>query len=307
MPSSTIWPQGAAHIEGAFCPIEEAKISVLDWGLTRSDCTYDVAHVWKGQFFRLDDHIARFREGMRRLRLAVEMSDDELRAVLNECVARTGLQDAYVSMTCTRGRPDPGSRDLRTCRNAFYCFAIPFVWIVPPGQQELGGASLMISDVPRIAPESVDPTVKNYHWLDMTMALWSATEHDAQLVLLRDQQGGIAEGPGYNVFVHVNGGWITPSDGILKGITRQTVIELCRNAGATLGEGALTSADVLGADEVFVSSTAGGIMPVTIVNGNSVGDGSPGPVTTALRNRYWEMHADSRWSTPVDYSQPPAN
>jgi branched-chain amino acid aminotransferase len=239
---------------------------------------------------------------MSRLRLAVDLSDGELRALLHECVRRTGLQNAYVSMTCTRGRPAPGSRDIRTCRNTFYCFAIPFVWIVPPEQQELGGASLMISEVPRIAPESVDPTVKNYHWLDMTMALWTANDNDAHLVLLRDQRGGIAEGPGYNVFVYANRRWTTPDEGTLKGITRRTAIELCQSGGATVLEGELSASDVIDAEEIFVSSTAGGIMPVTVVNGKSVGDGSPGPLTTELRNRYWEMHTDPRYSTPVDYA-----
>ncbi len=88
-----------------------------------------------------------------------------------------------------------GSRDLRTARCTFYCYAVPFVWIATPGQQGTG-ASLWISQVTRIPPRSVDPLVKNYHWLDMEVAQLDAYGHGAQLVVLRDDSGAITEGPG---------------------------------------------------------------------------------------------------------------
>ena len=298
------WSSGAAYVDGAHCPIEDAKISVLDWGLTRSDCTYDVVHVWNGRFFRLDDHLDRFRAGMRRLRLDPDLAADELESILHECVRRSGLRDAYVSMTCTRGRPAPGSRDPRTCRNTLYCYAIPFVWIVSP-QEQATGARLWISDVERIPAESVDPRIKNYHWLDMTTALLQAVDEGAELVLLRDQRGRITEGPGYNVFVLRSGRWLTPSSGTLRGITRRTVLELCAMLDMAAEEGDVSVDDVVGADEVLVTSTAGGIMPVTMVNGSPVGPGEPGPHTIELRERYWAMHDDQAWSTPIDYGLQP--
>src|SRR3954462_9411737 len=119
---------GCAYIDGAFCPISEAKISILDMGMTRSDCTYDVVGVWDGRFFRLNDHLDRFLNSVARLRLDIGISREELESVLHECVSRAGLQRSYVSMTCTRGRPAVGSRDLRTCRNNLYCFAVPYIW-----------------------------------------------------------------------------------------------------------------------------------------------------------------------------------
>ena len=144
------------------------------------------------------------------------MSRDELEAVLHECVSRAGLQRAYVSMTCTRGRPAAGSRDLRTCRNNLYCFAVPYIWVSPEEQQKTG-ASMWISEIPRIPPESVDPSVKNYHWLDLDMAQFDAYDHDAQMVVLRDLSGAITEGPGYNIFAFVDGRWLTPATGTLHG------------------------------------------------------------------------------------------
>ena len=125
-------------------------------------------------------------------------------------------------MTCTRGRTGAGSRDLRTARSTFYCFAVPFVWISTPEQQATG-ASMWISEVTRIPPQSVDPAVKNYHWLDLDVALLEAYDHDAQLVVLRDLSGAITEGPGFNVFAYVDGRWLTTGSGTLEGITRRSV------------------------------------------------------------------------------------
>jgi branched-chain amino acid aminotransferase len=292
------WAAGAAFVDGTFCPIGEAKISVLDLGVTRGDCTYDVAGVWNGRFFRLDAHLDRFMNSLAHLRLDIGRSRDQLEDLLHDCVTRAGLQNAFVSMTCTRGRPAPGSRDLRTCTNNFYCFAIPYVWIVSEEQQATG-TSMWISDIPRIPPESVDPSVKNYHWLDMDMAQLRAYDNGAQLVVLGGANGVITEGPGYNVFALIDGHWLTPVAGTLQGVTRRTVIELCAQTGRPAEEGVLTAEQLLGADEIFACSTAGGIMPVTTINGTAIGDGAVGPHTASLRATYWQRHDDPLWTTPV--------
>ena len=219
---------------------------------------------------------------------------------MHGCVRHTGLREAYVSMICTRGRLAAGSRDLRTARCTFYCFAVPFVWISTPGQQATG-ASLWISEVTRIPPHSVDPLVKNYHWLDMEVAQLDAYDHGAQLVVLRDLSGAVTEGPGFNVFAHVDGRWLTPAAGTLAGITRRSVIELASEAGELVEEGRLSADDLRRAAEVLITSTAGGIMPVTVIDGQPVGTGAPGPRTMLLRDRYWARHQVPRFSTPVRY------
>jgi branched-chain amino acid aminotransferase len=297
------WAAGAAYIDGRYCPVEDAKISVLDLGVTHSDCTYDVVHVWRGRFYRLDAHLDRFGASLARLRLDAGHDRAEMEAILNGCVRRAGLREAYVSMTCTRGRTAPGGRDLRTARSTFYCFAVPFAWISSPDQQ-VTGASLWISDVTRIPPQSIDPAVKNYHWLDMSMAQLDAYDHGAQLVVLRDLSGAITEGPGFNVFAHVDGRWLTPASGTLQGITRRSVLELASEAGQQAEQGRLSAGDLRRAAEVLVSSTAGGIMPVTVIDGEPVGAGVPGPLTAQLRDRYWRRHEDPLYSTPVRYDEP---
>ncbi len=303
MSEPPLWAAGAAWIDGRYRPIEDAKISVLDLGVTRSDCTYDVVHAWQGRFYRLDAHLDRFTASMARLRLDPGYDRATIEAIVHGCVRHAGLRDAYVSMTCTRGRMPPGSRDLRTARNMLYCYAVPFIWISRPDQQE-AGASMRISQVTRIPPQSVDPSVKNYHWLDLDLALLDAYDHDADLVVLRDLSGAITEGPGYNVFAHLDGQWLTPGCGTLAGITRRSLIELTREAGQQVNEGRLTAEDLLSADEVLVTSTAGGIMPVTVIDGELIGTGAPGPLTLQLRDLYWASHQDPRYSTPIRYAEP---
>jgi len=294
------WPAGAAWIDGGYCPIGDAKISVLDLGVTRSDCTYDVVHVWRGRFYRLDAHLDRFAASLARLRLDPGHDRAEIESILHGCVRRSGLRDAYVSMTCTRGRMLPGSRDLRTARSTFYCYAVPFVWISSPDQQATG-ARMRISEVTRIPPQSVDPAVKNYHWLDMDLALLDAYDHGAEIVVLRDLSGAITEGPGFNVFAYVDGRWLTPGSGTLQGITRRSVIELAAEDGQAVEQGRLTASELSSAQEVLVTSTAGGIMPVTVIDGRPVGTGSPGPMATRLRDHYWARHEDPQYSAPVRY------
>jgi len=161
------YAHGAAFVDGRYVPVGEARVPILDWGFVRSDATYDVAHVWRGSFFRLEDHLDRFERGVARLHMHLPYDRGEIREILSECVRLGGLRDAYAEIICTRGVPPPGSRDPRECENRFYAFVVPFVWIADPEKQAVG-LHAVISDRERIRPESVDPTVKNYHWLDLT-------------------------------------------------------------------------------------------------------------------------------------------
>jgi branched-chain amino acid aminotransferase len=291
---------GVAYLDGRFVPLREARVPILDWGFLRSDATYDVAHVWQGCFFRLNDHLARFERGIARLRMTLPLSLPEVRDALFQCVRLSGFKDAYVEMICTRGVPPPGSRDPRQCQNAFFAFAAPFVWIAGPEKQKIG-LSLRISDVRRIPVESVDPTVKNYHWSDLTKGLFDAFDHGDETVVLTDGAGRIVEGPGFNIFAVIDGELATPASGALEGITRRTVIELATRAGKKVREGEIEGDALRRAQEIFATSTAGGIMPITRVDGSPVGDGQPGPMTLDLSRKYWLAHADPEFCDSVDY------
>lgn len=287
-------------MDGEYVPVGEARVPILDWGFLRSDATYDVAHVWRGRFFRLEDHLDRFERGMAKLHMSLPLGRAEIREVLIECTRLSGLRDAYAETICTRGVPPPGSRDPRECRNRFYAFVVPFVWIATP-EKQASGLHAVVADRERIPPGSVDPTVKNYHWLDLTGGLYEAYERGGETVILTDGRGNVVEGPGFNVFV-VSGGVIaTPASGVLEGITRRTAIELAAEHGFPVEEREVPADEVRGADEVFLTSTAGGILPVTRVDGRPVGDGIPGPNTLRLREAYWALHGDPAYVTPVPY------
>ena len=294
------YAEGAAFVEGRFVPVAEARVPILDWGFLRSDATYDVAHVWRGSFFRLEDHLDRFERGVERLHMSPPYSRAEIRNILIGCVRLGGLRDAYAEIICTRGVPPPGSRDPRDCENNFFAFAVPFVWIADPEKQERG-LHATISRVQRIQPGAVDPTVKNYHWLDLELGLYEAYERGGETVILVDPEDNVVEGPGFNVFAVRDGEVSTPSRGVLEGITRRTVVELAAEHGLPLEQRAVPAEEVRRADEVFLTSTAGGVIPVTTVDGEPVGDGAPGPLTLLLREAYWNLHEDPRFATPIRY------
>jgi branched-chain amino acid aminotransferase len=296
------WAAGCAWIDGEYVPIAAARIPILDAGFVRSDLTYDVVGVWDGSFFRLPDHMARLAAGLDRIRLTCPVSPEEIQRILFELVRRSGLRDAYVETIVTRGVPAPGERDPRKWAPRFYAYAIPYVWIVRPEQQELGTQAVIARTTIRIPPDSVDPRVKNFHWGDLVRGLFEAYDRGAWLPILTDGNGNVTEGPGFNVFALVEGRLLTPEEGVLEGITRRTVIELAQEAGVPMTVGRLPVNTLEQASEVFFTSTAGGVMPVTTLDGEPVGDGRPGPLTTEIRQRYWDLHRDPRYTLPVGYA-----
>jgi branched-chain amino acid aminotransferase len=294
---------GCAYVDGEFVAPEDAKISIFDWGFLHSDATYDVAHVWQGKFFRLGDHLGRFEASCAALRLDPGIGRERMREVMHECVRRAGLRDAYVELLCTRGRPAPGSRDPRTCTNRFMAFAIPFVWIADPDKQRRG-IDLIVGTPQRIPAGSVDPRIKNYHWLDFVMGLFEAYERGGETVVLTDGAGHVAEGPGFNVFAVFGRTIVTPSSGVLEGVTRRTMIELARRDGFDVQVRELDVDELRRADEVFLSSTGGGAIAVAQLDGVPIGGraaGEFGPVTRRMQDAYWALHEDPRYTESVRY------
>lgn len=293
---------GAAYIDGEIVPIAEGRIPITDTGFVRSDVTYDVVGVWNGSFFRLDAHLERFARGCERLRLVPPLSAERIAALLHELVAVTGLRDAYVEVICTRGPAERGSRDPREFHNRLYAYAIPYVWLLRPEEAERGMDAVVARSVRRIPPTSVDPTVKNFHWGDLTRALYEAYDRDARYPILLDADDNVTEGPGYNVFAVLDGRLRTPDAGVLEGITRRTILELAAEAGIATTVAPLPATALARADELFATSTAGGVMPITSLDGAPVGGGGVGRLTRRLRDLYWAAHDDPRYTSPVTYA-----
>jgi branched-subunit amino acid aminotransferase/4-amino-4-deoxychorismate lyase len=292
---------GCAWVKGQFMPAEEAQAPLFDLGFLRSDLTYDVAAVWNGRFFRLEDHLDRLERSCAKLRLAAPMGRDDLRALLVELVRKTQLRDAYVDVIITRGRFRPGVRDPRNTDTALYAFVIPYLWIMPLEQQLVGMSAAVTRQVRRTPSGAVDPTVKNLQWGDFTRGILEVLDRGASWPLLPDGDGNLTEGIGYNIAMVKDGAVMTPGRGVLEGVTRMTVLEIAKAEGLGTHLGDVPIGLLYEADEIFLTSTAGGIMPITTLEERPVGGGQVGPVTSLIWDRYWALHADPRLTLKVDY------
>ncbi|MSP82749.1 MAG: branched-chain amino acid transferase [Alphaproteobacteria bacterium] len=290
---------GIVHIDGAFVPADEARISIFDLGFLRGDAVYDTVSVWKGMFFRLDDHIERFMRSCAGMRLACPHEPEAIKRILASCVSRAGLEDSYVQMIVTRGRFNTvGKRDVRRCENKFIGLALPYIWIISP-EKQTEGIDLAIVENRRTPTESIDPTVKNFNWMDLQRGLFQALDRDADHAVLLTTGGVVAEGPGFNLFWIKRGRLMTPKGNVLEGITRRTVADIATEMGIAVEFGDFPADALRGADEAFLSSTAGGIMPVTRIDGKPLGNGAPGILTGRIREAYWSKREAGWLGTPV--------
>ena len=286
-------------MNGKFIQLSEARIPVLDWGFLRSDATYDVVHVWKGRFFRLDKHIDRFFHSTEKLRMPCTVSRIDLKKILAGCVERSGLDNAYVEMIQTRGMSPNFERDPRKSEPRFIAFAVPFGWILKP--EEFGkGLDVLVSNRRRISPNSIDSSIKNYHWLDLVSGMFEAYDNGHDTVILTDEENNITEGPGFNIFCVDETGLNSPNKGVLEGITRQTVLDLAKELNVPFQLRPISLETLKSSNEVFATSTAGGIMPITKINGLPIGRGAPGEITRKLHKTYWDKHSDPAWSVSKD-------
>ncbi|MEM6495173.1 MAG: aminotransferase class IV [Pseudomonadota bacterium] len=289
---------GVAYVNGSYMPASEATVPLLDWGFTRSDAFQETISFWGGYFFRLDDHVARFYRSAERLRMQPP-SEAELRRVIHELVRRGGFSSAYIQVLMTRGVPPVGDRDVRNCVNRYQAYAIPYVWIAKPEVQQRG-MRLHVSNRRRIPPASVDPGVKHYHWLDFQLGLLDAYDAGAETVLLRDLEGNVAEGPGFNVFSVRDGTLATPpAVNVLDGMTRRTTIELAETLQISVDEIEISPDQLSASDEVFITTTAGGVIPVTEIDGQPVATGEPGPITRRLHETYWRKRSEGWLGPPL--------
>lgn len=295
------YPQGVGYIDGEYCAKQDMRLPVADLGFLLSDMTYDAVHVRNGRFFRLDLHLDRWERsiGIRRF-TTLPLDRAGVRQVLMECVRRSRLRDSMVYLIATRGVAADGLKDLRSCDNKFMAWAVPYYGVIAQDRME-SGVDIIVSSVQRTPPEAIDPTVKNFARIDFADALLEAYDRGCEHAVLLDRDGHVTEGRGWNIFALKGGRLVSPDTGVLEGITRRTVVELCRHTNIKAEYSALSADDLRAADEVFMTSTAGGIMPVRKIDDQVIGGGTRGPVTKRLTDLYWALHDDPAHSTTVDY------
>lgn len=295
---------GCAFVEGEFVPASEARISLFDSGFGHSDLTYTVAAVWHGNIFRLDDHLDRLLDGAAKMRMPSPMSKAELAAMLKECVSRSGLRESYVCVILSRGfGARRGEKDLNRLNSQVYAYAIPYLWVFPPDQQITGISAVVARETKRSASNSVDPTIKNFQWGDLVKASFEAGDRAATTAILLDSDGFVAEGPGFNVLVVKEGEIHTPGRNALPGITRKSVLELADAMGLRTHVGDVSAELLRSADEIMAATTAGGVTPITALDGVPIGDGHVGPWTAKIRDEYWAlMDRPSPLVEPIAYN-----
>lgn len=294
---------GCAWIEGAFVPAAAARISIFDAGFGHSDVTYTVAHVWHGNFFRLEDHVERFLAGAEKMRIPMPATKTEIMDLMRGCVARSGLREAYVNVCVTRGYGrKPGEKNLEALDSQLYVYAIPYLWVFSPIRQIEGIDAVIAQSVRRSPANVMDPWIKNYQWGDLVRATFEAQERGARTAFLLDGDGFVTEGPGFNVLMVKDGTVFTAARNVLPGITRRTALEIARDFGLQTVIGDVTPEMLRGADEIFAATTAGGLTPVVTLDGAPVGAGVPGGWTRKIRTRYWQMMDEpSDLIEPVSY------
>ena len=277
---ATIWLDGEWHDR------DTAKVSVYDHGLLYGDGVFEGIRVYGGKVFRLAEHVDRLYDSARALWLEVPIPREELGRVIEEAVRRSGLAEAYVRPIVTRGVGDLGL-DPRKCVRPS---VIVIVDAIRMWSAELydRGLNVITAATPIPHRESLSPRVQSLNYLAHILARIEGINAGADEVLMLDSAGHVAEGSGENVFVVRDRVIRTPPawSGILRGVTRDAVIELARGAGYDLREEVLNRYDIYTADEAFFSGTAAEVVAIRALDGRAVGAGRRGPVTADLAERY---------------------
>lgn len=294
--------KGVAWIEGALVPLSEARIPLLDQGFMHSDLTYDVPSVWDGRFFRLDDHLIRLESSCRKLRLTLPLPQAEVRQILTDMVAKSGIRDAFVQVIVTRGLKGVRETKPEDIVNRLYMYIQPYVWVMAPEMQRVGGSAVIARTVRRVPPGSIDPTVKNLQWGDLTRGLFEAADRGASYPFLTDGDANLTEGSGFNIILVKDGVLYTPDRGVLEGVTRKSVFDVARTHSIEVRIEVVPVELAYYCDEIFMSTTAGGVMPITSLDGNAINGGNVGPITKVIWDRYWALHYDPAFSFEIEYS-----
>ena len=289
--SSPAAPRTSTHVylDGEWLDRETAKVSVFDHGLLYGDGVFEGMRVYGGKTFRLAEHVDRLYDSAQAITLKPTMSKAEMIAVTEEGVRRSGLQDGYLRHIITRGVGDLGL-DPRRCPRATVIIIFDVIAIWPPERYEQG-LNLITAGTPINQREALSPRVKSLNYLNHILAKVEATNAGADDAIMLDSGGFIAEATGMNLFVWKKGALYTPAvyAGLLRGVTRDVIIELAAEAGLKVVETMLNRYDLYTAEEAFLTGTAAEVAPIRTVDGRTIGEGKAGPITRDLRARFQRL------------------
>jgi branched-chain amino acid aminotransferase len=284
------------YINGVFVTKEDAKISVWDHGLLYGDGVYEAIRVYDWNIFKLKEHIDRLFESAKAIMINISISKEELISKIVEIVKKNKLRYGYIRVIITRGVGSMGV-DPRNCKE-------PTIIIMTERREPIWGErpiTAIISSIRRIPPECIDPKIKSLNYLNNILAKMEAINANADAAIMLNIQGYVAEASTENIFIVKNGVLYTPplEASILRGITRETVMEIARELGIPVIERNLSIYDLYTADEVFLVGTAAELAPVVKINGRIINEGKPGPIFRKLHEVFRKKTHDPKYGVKV--------
>src|SRR5213595_1884771 len=277
---SIVWIDGTWYDRGS------AVVSVFDHGLLYGDGVFEGIRAYNGRIFRLDRHLERLYGSAKGIWLDVPLPAAELGRVVVEAVGKSGIKDAYIRLVVTRGVGYLGL-DPRKCPKPTVICIVDTIKLWPQESYERGLTALTAA-TPINHRESLSPRIMSLNYLSHILAKVEGIAAGVDEVIMLDSSGYVAEASGMNLGMVKRGVVRTPPPyaGILRGVTRDAVLELAREAGYGVDELPLNRYDLYTADKMFLTGTAAEIVAVTKLDGRSIGSGKPGPTTQALAKRY---------------------
>ena len=288
-----------AYVDGKYVPKEQASISIYDHGFLYGDGVYEAIRAYDGIIFKLREHIDRLFESAKSIKIEMPFSKDDLRGLVVEVLRKNQLRNSYIRIVVSRGRGRMGV-DPRNCpKPTIVIMAEPRE---PLFGENVRGISAIVSSLRRTPSWSLDPRIKTLNYLNNIMAKIEAIESGVEEAIMLNEQGYVAETSTENIFIVKNGIVSTPhpSQGVLRGITRDTVLGIARELGYTLEERAITVHELYNADEVFVTGTAAEVVPIVKITGRKIGEGEAGPVFAKILGRFRELIKRSNDGTPIN-------
>ena len=274
------------YLNGKFVEQSKATVSVFDHGLLYGDGVFEGIRSYSGLIFKLREHIDRLYESAHTIMLRIPMTKPEMISVVKQSLRVNTLRDAYIRLVVTRGEGDLGL-DPRKCAQPTVFIIADKIELYPKKLYEKG-LELITVATQRNVPEALNPQIKSLNYLNNILAKIEAINAGYEEAIMLSPSGYVTECTGENIFVVKDKQLLTPPPyiGVLRGITRQTVMGLGTARRLDVREELLTRHDLFNAEEVFLTGTAAEIVPVVKIDGRVIGSGTPGPVTKALQQRF---------------------
>ena len=284
------------NVNGTLTHRDQAAVSPFDSAVQGGDAVWEGLRLYGGKIFRLDEHLARLRASAKALAFERIPSDEEITEQLRRTLAANGMRDGvHIRLTLSRGVKITSGMDPRLNQSG------PTLIVLAEFKDpvyDMAGITLITSSVRRPAPDCLDPKIHHNNLLPSIMAKIEANVAGADDAVVLDHRGFIAETNATHLFMVTGGILRTPTTASCpEGITRAAVLELAAAAGIGCETGDYTLPQLYTAGEAFVTGTMGGLAPVLSVDGRTIGDGAPGPVTKRLTALYADLTATT--GTPV--------